>query len=70
MIGVVGKTAIPIFFVRIEKPKDKSKYYERRKERFQRHVAQQQGYAENKDDRQRRGGQPIWRKKDAFGSSD
>ena len=29
-----------------------------------------QGYAEDKDDRQRRGGQPIWRKKDAFGSSD
>lgn len=58
------------FFLFVSKQtKDKSKYYERRKERFQRHVAQQQGYAEDKDDRQRRGGQPIWRKKDAFGSS-
>lgn len=70
MIGVVGKTAIPIFLFVSKQTKDKSKYYERRKERFQRHVAQQQRSAEDKDNRQRRGGQPIWRKKDAFGSSD
>lgn len=50
MIGVVAKTAIPIFFVRIQKPNTKSKDYKRRKEGFQCHAARQQGYAEGKDD--------------------